>query len=87
MSGRQKFFSVIGIVVLIVLIVYSPYERNTGEFSKILYALGDCQEQASENITNAVVSKVEGSNTVGEHCINGSNWSIPNIVRHLLGVE
>ena len=87
--NRSKLLSVVGIVVLAVLVITTPIEKKdtAGEsFTDILYAMGERQEEYSDEVTADLVSGVE-EHLTGEHKIDGSNWSIPNIIRHLLGVD
>ena len=84
MSSKIK--SVIGIVVIAVIVLYSPFGHEQGEFSKVLYSLGYHQQEASEKISSYAVKDLEGE-LVGDHKVNGSNWAIPNIVRYWLGVN
>lgn len=86
---RSVVLSAIGIIILAVLVITNPFEKTNSEgdsFTDVLYAWGDRQEECSEEITAAAVSEIEGS-IIGEHKIDGSNWSIPNIIRHWLGVR
>lgn len=81
---RQKLLAIVGLLVLALIVTKLPFERQTNDMSKLLYEWSDEQAEMSESVTNEAVSGAEGS-LVGEHEINGSNWSIPNIVRHWLG--
>ena len=83
---KQKTATIAGLVVILTIIFFSPFEREEGNLSKILRSIGDNQEVVSEQITSTAVSGIEGT-VVGEHQVNGANWSIPNIIRHLLGVD
>ena len=75
------------IVALFVLAKASSVAKNHGQvgdpgsFSSVLNTLGEKQNQAAENITEAAVSGVEDDMT-GGHKEDGSNWSLPNIVAH-----
>lgn len=77
---------VIGLCLLALLVVFSPWKNEPGKggFSDILHAWGTKQSEVSEDITSSAVSGAEGT-IVGEHQINGANWSIPNIIKHWLG--
>lgn len=84
--NKSKVISIAGIILLVMLVFWSPFERKSGGFTDALRAWGVHQQEASDEITNAAVSGFEGD-VVGEHKVDGSNWSIPNIIRHLLGVD
>ena len=84
--NKQKLGSIVGILVIAAIVLFSPFKREEGDFSKIIRSMGDRQLETSEKITDKAVSNVEGG-LVGEHQIDGANWSIPNIIRHLLGVD
>ena len=86
MSLKQKVLSILGIVVIISIVLFSPYESSNGDFTKVLKSLGYHQEETANNITTYAVHDVEG-NLVGEHQVDGSNWAIPNIIRHRAGVN
>lgn len=85
---KQKVGCGIGIVIVLILVLYSPWavEENKNSFQSILRGWGQSQTEVSEKFTTGVVSGVEGD-LVGEHEIDGSNWAIPNIIRHWLGVR
>lgn len=80
--------SVIGLVALVVLVVFFPFERQEGEFSKLLRGFARGQEEYSEEFTDKLVAPVE-DDLVGEDKgeADGDNWSIPNILRHLFGLD
>ena len=84
--NKQKVATIAGLVVIACIVLYSPFERQAGEFSKVLRQWGSEQQEVSENVASTAVSDLEGT-VVGEHQINGANWSIPNIIRHFLGVD
>ena len=50
----------------------------------MLRGWGAEQKETSEQITSDLVSDLEGP-LVGEHKDDGSNWSIPNLLRQLFG--
>lgn len=80
-------FSIIGLVIVAWLVVAKPYgEPQTSNFGSILHVWSQEQEETSEELTDKAVAGVEGT-LVGEHQVNGANWSIPNLIRHFLGVE
>lgn len=83
---KQKATIIVGLLVILAIVLFLPFDRQEGEFSKILRSIGSNQEVVSEQITSTAVSGMEGS-IVGEHQINGANWSIPNLIRHFLGVD
>lgn len=82
----NKVLMYIGFIVLILILIWSPKGNNTGTFSDILNHIGNKQEYYSQEVTNNVVSEVERKH-IGEHKEDGSNWSIPNIIRSMLGVN
>lgn len=84
--NKSTMAGLAGIILLAVLILNSPFKSQEGDFSKILRVWGNQQSQQSEQITNDLLKDAEG-NLVGEHEVDGSNWSIPNIIRHILGVD
>ena len=83
---RQKILLGLTILALIVFVKSTPVERDEDSFTNILYTWGEQQANNSDKITVAAVSDVEGT-LVGEHEENGANWSIPNIIRHILGAD
>lgn len=85
---KQKIGSVLGLVLIALMVIYSPWgnQPDEGSFTDIFRTWGDQQEEASDRYISETVSGVEGS-WVGEHEIDGSNWAIPNIIRHLIGVD
>lgn len=84
MSLRAKLFAIVGVVVLGLLVSNLPWERQSSGVTQLLYQWSDEQSQISDRATQFAVGGVEGT-LVGEHEIDGSNWSIPNIIRHWLG--
>lgn len=83
---KTKISAIAGIALLLALVLWSPFERKEGGFTDILRYWGQEQEELSNELTSKAVSGAEGK-YVGEHKEDGSNWSIPNILRSLLGVE
>lgn len=85
---KQKIGFGIGMLLILTLIFSSPWaeHRNSSGMTDILRYWGNQQQQASEVMTNFAVSDAEGT-WVGEHEVDGSNWAIPNIIRHWLGVK
>lgn len=85
---KQKIGFGIGLLIIAVLVFASPWgdSDQQGGFTEVLYAWGESQEEVSDKFTTAAVSGAEGS-LVGEHEVDGSNWAIPNIIRHWLGVR
>lgn len=87
---------VIGILFVVGLVITHPLSKDlqteleerrpTEGFEQVLYAWGDKQQEESDKMVDAAVAPVEGD-LVGEHEIAGANWSIPNIIRHWLGVD
>lgn len=80
---RMKLISIAGLIVLALLVSNLPWERQSSGLTEVLYSWGEQQEENSDRFTQFAVSGVEGE-LVGEHSIDGSNWSIPNIIRHWL---
>lgn len=83
-SLRAKLFAIVGLVTLGLLVSNLPWERQSSGITQVLYQWGEEQEDISDRATQFAVSSAEGS-LVGEHQVDGSNWSIPNIIRHWLG--
>lgn len=84
---KQKIGSIIGLVVIVLMIIYSPWGNPPeSDFTKGLRGWGDQQSEISEKFTTSAVAGAEGT-WVGAHEINGANWAIPNIIRHWLGVK
>ena len=84
---RERALAVAGILALVLLVNHLPFERQSNGITSLLSSWGDAQEQTSDLFTTEIVSDVEGE-LVGEHKIDGSNWSIPNILRHwVMGIE
>lgn len=85
---RNKLFTIIGLMLVLMIIssVSSVKEpaKKPGGLAGVLYQWGEEQEGNSDVLTDAVVSGVEGT-LVGEHQIDGANWSIPNLIRHWVG--
>ena len=80
----KKILAGIAAFLLIYFILTAASNNVSGGFSKVLYLLGDDQENLSNEITDNVVSNAEGV-VVGASKVDGSNWSIPNIIRNFLG--
>lgn len=81
---RTRIITIAVLVLLAILVNSVPSENSTSGITQFLHNVGESQEDLSNDLTNMAVSEVEGS-VVGEHKVNGSNWSIPNILRHLVG--
>lgn len=89
MKGKDKIKAVLGIVIVIVLVLYGlklNNDKKSDSFSDVLHAWGNAQEEYSDELTENAVSGVEGGAIVGNHIENGANWSIPNIIRNILGI-
>lgn len=84
MSFRAKVISIIVVLGMVLFATYLPWERQSSGLTEVLYSWGEQQEETSDKLTITAVSGVEGE-LVGEHKIDGSNWSIPNILRNLFG--
>lgn len=84
---KQKVGSILGAIVILLMVIYSPWgESPKSDFTEGLRGWGNGQAEISEKFTTSAVAGVEGS-VVGEREIDGSNWAIPNIIRHWLGVD
>ena len=82
---NKEVLGAVGIASLLLLYSCIPIESKPNSFSSWLHQQSEEQQQTSNNVTNVLVSPMEGENKVaGEHKEDGSNWSIPNIVRNLL---
>lgn len=81
---KYKLFAVAGLIAISLLVKNLPWERQTSGLSQILYRWGEEQSERADRWTSVVVDEYEG-HYVGERAIDGSNWSIPNILRHWLG--
>lgn len=81
---RTRIITIAILVLLAILVNSVPSERSTSGITQFLYNVSESQEELSSELTDIAVSGAEGS-IVGEHKVNGSNWSIPNILRHLIG--
>lgn len=83
-------FTIAGLAIIAWLVLAKPFGEvppdERGEFQQVLSAMGDKQAETSDELTTAAVAPVEGV-YVGEHEVHGANWSIPNILRHVLGVN
>lgn len=93
MSARDRVLCIVALLALSVVVNAMPSEHRDGiEFvsgtdgslGSIIMSWGVEQEQLSDSITTEAVSDLEG-NVVGEHKADGSNWSIPNILRFYFG--
>lgn len=85
---RNKLFTIIGLALILIIIssvssVKESVNKSTG-LAGVLCQWGEEQEDNSEVLTDAAVSGLEGT-LVGEHEIDGANWSIPNLIRHWVG--
>lgn len=81
---RAKIIAVVGVLILVMLVTQLPWERRSSGLTQILYSWSDQQRETSDELTEFAVSGAEGT-LVGEHEVDGSNWSIPNILRHWFG--
>lgn len=86
MNFRTKLFAIGGIVAFFLLVNTLPWERQSSGLTQLLYSWGEQQEENADEITNVAVSGVEGT-LVGESAVDGSNWSIPNILRNLFSAH
>lgn len=89
---KASIFSIIGLCIIGWLVIAQPFaddtpkDANEENFTEVLYAWGDRQSEQSDKIVDAAAKPVEGK-LVGEHEVDGSNWAIPNIIRHWMGVD
>lgn len=83
----KKTATIAGLAVIAALVVFSPFDSEEGEFSKVLRSMGSNQIETSEKFAEHTVKPFEGGSIIGEHKVNGSNWAIPNIIRNILGVN
>ena len=81
----KYLLSAIALICLVLFVANLPFDSDGGggTITEYLYGIADRQEHVAEVVTDEAVSGVEGT-LVGEDAVNGSNWSIPNILRHLL---
>ena len=79
----KKILVGIGTILLVYFILTAASNDVSGSFSKVLYLLGDEQEDLSNEITDKAVSNAEGV-IAGASKVDGSNWAIPNIIRNFL---
>lgn len=85
---KQKIGFGLGMLAILIMVYCSPWgnEVKPSGLTSVMRQWGEQQEETSDKFTTSVVSGAEGS-IVGEHEIDGSNWAIPNIIRHWLGVD
>lgn len=83
MNFKVKLITLLCLILLGIFVVSLPWKRQSTALTQILYSWGEEQEENSDQITSSAVNNVEGG-LVGQHQVDGSNWSIPNILRHLL---
>ena len=82
MSFKDKIAAgIIAVSLVVAPSLLSNSKSDGDEFSSLLHTWADEQEELSDDITTEAVSGIEGD-IVGEHEEDGSNWSIPNIIRH-----
>ena len=93
MTMRERLLSIIALLALSVVVNSLPSEHRKGSdfisgtdgtFGSIIMSWGEGQAEASDKITTEAVSGLEGT-MVAEHEDDGSNWSIPNILRYYFG--
>lgn len=85
-KDNKVLAAILALVVFVAILKSIPFESKSSPMTEILYGMGESQQQLSEELTEYAVSGVEGK-YVGEHEIKGANWAIPNIIRHILGVD
>lgn len=83
---RTKIMAIAGVALLLALVFWSPFEREEEGFTDVLRYWGDEQKELSDELTSKAVAGAEGK-YVGEHKEDGSNWSIPNILRSWFGID
>ena len=83
---KVKLLAIAGLAALYILVTQLPWERQSSGLTEWLYTQGEQQEENANIITETAVSGLEGEGGLaGDHEVDGSNWSIPNIIRHLIG--
>lgn len=74
---------VVALVVLALLVNFLPFERQSSPLTDWLRGQAEEQEENSDKITSEIVKGAEGDGRfAGEHEVDGSNWAIPNLLRH-----
>ena len=90
MKGKGKIgaATIIGIIILLLFLFNSPFGKKSTGFVSILYKQAAEQADNADRITDDLASNMEGEGKLaGEHNASGSNWSIPNILRHIVTGE
>lgn len=84
MDGKKGMVgSLIALALLAILVNCLPFERESSPLTEWLFSQGEQQEENSDKITSEVVKGAEGEGKfAGEHVVDGSNWAIPNLLRH-----
>ena len=81
---KDKAIGLIAILIFVWLVnTFEPVNQENSLMSYLHY-FSEEQEKSSNQMVEGAVSGFEGT-YVGEHEIDGSNWSIPNILRHYFG--
>lgn len=81
---KERLLSAVLILFIAFLVNGFAPEEPTSGITQFLYNISDEQEEFSNDLTEAAVRPVEGT-IVGAHKVDGSNWSIPNILRNIVG--
>ena len=81
---KQNALIIAGLLALALLVNNLPWSRQSSGLTEALYQMGENQEEIADNAATYAVSGAEGT-LVAEHEVDGSNWSIPSILRHWLG--
>lgn len=79
---RQKILTGVGVVILLAAIAKASSKSEPSGLAGALYEIGVRQEQTADILTDAAVTDVEG-HLVGEDAVDGTNWSIPAILRNI----
>ena len=83
---KQNALIIAGLLAIALVVNNLPWESKSSGLTEMLYELGETQESIADKTTTEAVSSAEGK-LVGEHKVDGSNWSIPNILRHWIGED
>lgn len=85
---KSNIPALIGVGVIALIVIYSPIqkEKDGESFTDFFGKMGTQQSELANKLTDKAVSKFEGV-YVKESEEDGSNWSIPNILRKLFNIE
>lgn len=84
MKFKEKLIGILALLVFVWLVNTFEPTNQEDSFTSYLHSLSQEQEKSSNQMVEGAVSGFEGT-YVGEHEVDGSNWSIPNILRHYFG--